>query len=386
MLDRQHERRQEEREWADMSNADKDARRHMKYEKQLCYESRSVARNRWEMFNEDMTSDDRARERRLRLFELSQMVSCDEEIVRKQKETTAIEAAIQDMKGAIRVYARGRPMSTREISEQRKSKPGAPFGERYKECVEYIKENEAKRLQIAGVARGRKQAKTFIFDQIFGPESTQDQVFEDTRQLLRSVVNGRNFSIFAYGQTGSGKTFTMAGTPEFPGITPRCIDQIFEGVASRNATRGGELSVRSYFLELYNDSLRDLYWSLDNGKKKKTEGPKLKINVDRKTNDVSIEGAVIKTADSPAQLKDLFERGNHIRHTSATTMNAESSRSHSIFAVLVYDRRHGRTGKLSLIDLAGSERLKKTNVTNKEQIEAERREEGAERHRRRRSR
>ena len=118
-------------------------------------------------------------------------------------------------------------------------------------------------------------------------------------------------------------------------------------------------------MELYNDSLRDLYWSLDNAKSKKSEAPKLKINLDRKTNDVSIEGAVIKAANSPAQLKELFRRGNRIRHTSATTMNAESSRSHSVFAVLVYDKRYGRTGKLSLVDLAGSERLKKTNVTKK---------------------
>ena len=47
-------------------------------------------------------------------------------------------------------------------------------------------------------------------------------------------------------------------------------------------------------------------------------------------------------------------------------MNAESSRSHSIFSVLIesYDKATKKTsfGKLSLVDLAGSERADKTGA------------------------
>ena len=49
------------------------------------------------------------------------------------------------------------------------------------------------------------------------------QVFEDTKHLVQSAVDGYNVCIFAYGQTGSGKTFTIYGTEDMPGLTPRGI-------------------------------------------------------------------------------------------------------------------------------------------------------------------
>lgn len=52
----------------------------------------------------------------------------------------------------------------------------------------------------------------------------QDAVFEDTKHLVQSAVDGYNVCIFAYGQTGSGKTFTIYGAPSDPGLTPRGIE------------------------------------------------------------------------------------------------------------------------------------------------------------------
>ena len=43
------------------------------------------------------------------------------------------------------------------------------------------------------------------------------QVFEDTKHLVQSAVDGYNVCIFAYGQTGSGKTFTIYGSDNNPG-------------------------------------------------------------------------------------------------------------------------------------------------------------------------
>lgn len=46
----------------------------------------------------------------------------------------------------------------------------------------------------------------FNFDSIFGSESTQVQVFQDTAApLIADVLAGYNATIFAYGQTGTGK-------------------------------------------------------------------------------------------------------------------------------------------------------------------------------------
>jgi len=58
-------------------------------------------------------------------------------------------------------------------------------------------------------------------------ESTQGEIFEDTKRLIQSAVDGYNVCIFAYGQTGSGKTYTMQGNQDEPGIVPRSIAELF---------------------------------------------------------------------------------------------------------------------------------------------------------------
>jgi hypothetical protein len=54
--------------------------------------------------------------------------------------------------------------------------------------------------------------------------------------LVQSAVDGFNVCIFAYGQTGSGKTFTIYGTSEHPGITPRATQELFN-IMNRDANK-----------------------------------------------------------------------------------------------------------------------------------------------------
>lgn len=70
------------------------------------------------------------------------------------------------------------------------------------------------------------------------------QVFEDTRHLVQSAVDGYNVCIFAYGQTGSGKTHTIYGGEGDPGLTPRGIHELFN-VLDRCVTHYLALSQRS---------------------------------------------------------------------------------------------------------------------------------------------
>merc|ERR1712070_1332172 len=133
-----------------------------------------------------------------------------------------------------------------------------------------------------------------------------------------------------------------------------------------------ETKVTAYFVELYNDQVVDLLWKLEN-RTAKGDGPKLDIKVDSKKM-VFVKNVTMKSVGSPSDLMELFNAGNDMRHGGATKMNAESSRSHSIFSILVesYNTTTKKTsvGKLSLVDLAGSERLKKTGATKQQQQEA----------------
>lgn len=96
---------------------------------------------------------------------------------------------IEDMKGKIRVYARCRPLSRSELERGNVS------------IVNYVDEYT---LELE-TSRG---TKPFAYDQVFNPSNTQAEVFEDTKNLLQSAMDGYNVCIFAYGQTGSG-TFVI---------------------------------------------------------------------------------------------------------------------------------------------------------------------------------
>ncbi len=50
-------------------------------------------------------------------------------------------------------------------------------------------------------------------------------------------------------QTGSGKTFTIYGTPQEPGLTPRGVKELFK-IINRDAGKYS-FSVSLYMLELY---------------------------------------------------------------------------------------------------------------------------------------
>jgi len=86
-------------------------------------------------------------------------------------------------------------------------------------------------------------------------QSTQDEVFEDTRRLIQSAIDGYNVCIFAYGQTGSGKTFTIQGSPEMPGLTPRAIVEMFEILKTMT---NFYIKLKCYMVELYLNQLGDL--------------------------------------------------------------------------------------------------------------------------------
>lgn len=117
--------------------------------------------------------------------------------------------------------------------------------------------------------------------------------------------------------------------------------------------------MRISYLELYNEELCDLLSS--------DESPKIRIYDDTtKKGSVIIQGLEEIAVHSKDDVYKLLEKGKERRKTASTLMNAQSSRSHTVFSILVHIKENGidgeemlKIGKLNLVDLAGSENASK---------------------------
>ncbi|XP_077375420.1 kinesin-like protein KIF18A [Festucalex cinctus] len=204
--------------------------------------------------------------------------------------------------------------------------------------------------------RANKDLK-FVFDHVFGENSTQDDIFENTTKgVLDGLMNGYNCTVFAYGATGAGKTHTMLGTPDEPGVMYRTMEDLFKRMD--DAKEEKEFSVAVSYLEVYNEQIRDL---LANA------GP-LAVREDI-AKGVVVQGLTLHQPKSAENILQALDSGNRNRTQHPTDINATSSRSHAVFQIYLrqQDKAAGLNpnvcvAKMSLIDLAGSERASATNA------------------------
>eukprot|EP00434_Breviolum_minutum_P003495 symbB.v1.2.003073.t1/scaffold169.1/size288995/1 len=153
-----------------------------------------------------------------------------------------------------------------------------------------------------------------------------------------------------------------------PGLVPRAAEELFS-VLRRYAHECDAKVVCSMF-ELYRDDLVDLLFTKAKGK----VPPTLDIKKDPRGT-VKVDNAVEIEVANPEDLQKAIMMGMDRRHVAATKMNADSSRSHLIFIVTIEctnkKSKQVSSGKLTLCDLAGSERLKKSEVTGEQMKEAQ---------------
>ncbi|XP_064025747.1 kinesin-like protein KIF18B isoform X2 [Pogoniulus pusillus] len=111
-------------------------------------------------------------------------------------------------------------------------------------------------LPARGTKHPRKQQK-FVFDRVFGEQARQEEVFQHaTRDMVGSVLDGYNCSVFAYGATGAGKTFTMLGSEQSPGIIYLTMVELYKRLEAMKEERTYEVLVS--YLEVYNEQIHDL--------------------------------------------------------------------------------------------------------------------------------
>ena len=119
-----------------------------------------------------------------------------------------------------------------------------------------FKRKQAKQdlIRHRGVALNKD--KVFGFDRVFGMDSTQKEVYENSAaDVVHKVLNGYNATVFAYGATGSGKTYTMVGSDSNSGVMVRTLDDIFIKIKESSDRH---YSVNVSYLEIYNEQIHDL--------------------------------------------------------------------------------------------------------------------------------
>ncbi|TKC46857.1 hypothetical protein EI555_015267 [Monodon monoceros] len=200
--------------------------------------------------------------------------------------------------------------------------------------------------------------KPYIFDRVFPPNTTQEQVYHAcAMQIVKDVLAGYNGTIFAYGQTSSGKTHTMEGKlhdPQLMGIIPRIAQDIFNHIYSMDENL--EFHIKVSYFEIYLDKIRDLL-----------DVTKTNLSVHEDKNRVPfVKGCTERFVSSPEEILDVIDEGKSNRHVAVTNMNEHSSRSHSIFLINIkqenMETEQKLSGKLYLVDLAGSEKVSKTGA------------------------
>ena len=174
------------------------------------------------------------------------------------------------------------------------------------------------------------------------------------------MLLGYNCSVFVYGATGAGKTHTMLGTSENPGITYKTVNELYNRIDEKSEECSCEVAVS--YLEVYNETIVDLI---------NQQSGQLAMREDGKST-VNIPGLSVHRPSGPEELLKLLQYGNANRQQHPTDANKESSRSHAVFQVVLKQkgRNEGLSGsvkvaKLSMIDLAGSEKGSATSSREK---------------------
>ncbi|XP_072406036.1 kinesin-like protein KIFC1 isoform X1 [Chiloscyllium punctatum] len=313
---------------------------------------------------------------KLRETELAQKVACIEEqqstiaslhgviadreerLYLTEQERRRLHNTVQELKGNIRVICRVRPVLDSE-KEACSEIEHVQFSHDDDKVISLTKKEESH----TGRDRKEEVKYDFSFDHVFQPMAKQRDVFEEISQLVQSALDGYNVCIFAYGQTGSGKTFTMEGpddmTPENMGMIPRAVDQIF-ATAEKLKTMGWTYKFTASFLEIYNETLRDL---LVTKPEKNVEYEIKRLN--NKSEQLHVTNLKYVTVTAEDQVHNLIAIAKAKRSVAKTAANDRSSRSHSVFQLMIEGSNSNRdlqcTSTLSLVDLAGSERLDKSH-------------------------
>ncbi|XP_055076937.1 kinesin-like protein KIF23 isoform X6 [Periophthalmus magnuspinnatus] len=286
---------------------------------------------------------------------------------------------------------------------------------------------------------GEYKEMQYSFKKVFGVNTSQVELFEDVaKPLVDDLIHSKNGLLFTYGVTGSGKTFTMTGSPGEGGLLPRSLDMLFNSISPFQAKRfvfkpddknGMEIqdtveallerqkrdsqqpnvpktpssrqkadpefadmisaeeacksdgvdedccySVFVSYIEIYNNYIYDLLEEAPFDPIR-PKPPQSKLLREDQNHNMYVAGCTEVEVKSTEEAFEVFWKGQKKRRIANTTLNRESSRSHSVFTLklaqapldadgdhILQDRNQVSVSQLCLVDLAGSERTNRTRA------------------------
>ncbi|KAL0491124.1 kinesin-like protein [Acrasis kona] len=279
----------------------------------------------------------------------------DNETAASQQAPNSAPSPAKGSSGRVKVVVRCRPYLKKELDR----------GEGEKE-IPFILVPEEGKVELPARSEN-EQSQAMVFDHVYDMNSnTQDVYNEVLKDMIESTVEGYNVTTFAYGQTASGKTFTMMGTDERPGIIRLSMQTIFN-YFKQNTTESRTFLVRVSYMEIYNEKVFDLL---------SKDHKQVKVLQDKNKN-IAFDGLREEVVRDVEEVMHIIKKGENFRSVEKTFANDNSSRSHTIFRMVIERKEEFelneevngknvtkkktivRIGNLNLVDLAGSENASK---------------------------
>lgn len=218
----------------------------------------------------------------------------------------------------------------------------------------------------------QSQKQTFSYDYCFDSNTKNLEIYTKTvKQIILSSLDGINSTIFMYGQTGSGKTYTMLGPENDLNTT---ANEMITNINSNNNDMGLLLYtfndlfkiiqqddsktyiIKCSYVEIYNDNIYDLLIS-------KEEAFNETITVNEDSNkEFFLKGVNEESINNLEEILEIMKRGENNRHYAETNMNHVSSRSHSIFKLII------KTFSNGFIKKSRKEKNETNNINNIEYL------------------
>ncbi|KAF2195240.1 kinesin family protein-like protein [Zopfia rhizophila CBS 207.26] len=261
------------------------------------------------------------------------------------------------MSSSVRVVARIRPLLKQELDKDTIVTTESTDGENTGNST------------VVRIPNPKNDAESFSFqfNSVYEQHTTQQQIFDnEVSPTVKHLFNGFDVTIFAYGVTGTGKTHTMRGgkTLADRGVIPRLLSSIYRRCRKIEKDTAGatQVEVAMSYYEIYCDRVYDLF---EPPEKRTPSGLPIRDNNGKTV----VVGLMEKPCTTLKEFEHLYDQANINRSTSATKLNAHSSRSHAILCVKVTQTTETtvQVSRASAIDLAGSEDNRRTD-NNKERL------------------